>query len=181
MHTIACSTNVPVNTFDGCHKIRTWPATVVSWMPSLWWLKCCLNNNSIEVKTRHGWHLRRCHGPGWLWLGGKPFRDCSPDGVTLNAQRTPHWTRSRPTLAPWCTRAPLACPDAESGRNNPRPVEQGMNVCKTWMWYVRIRDLMPNFDSCCAAVLTYRLQDQTTRLSRARDRRTRPLAVRGAK
>ena len=71
------------------------------------------------------------HGSGWLELGGKRSRNYLQDRTPLNALSAGHGARLGPTLAPWCTRGPPVCPAAKRARNDRRPVEQGMQMCKT--------------------------------------------------
>ena len=80
-------------------------------------------------KWREKYYSGVSHDPRWQSLGGKRSRDYLPGRTTLNAQSTRHGARPGPTLAPRCTRAP-AYPAAEGARNDPRPAEQGMQMCK---------------------------------------------------
>ena len=65
------------------------------------------------------------------WFDNNP-RDYLPYFVTLNAHSTRDKARPRPTLAPWCTDGPSACPTTESARNDPRlePEENSLVLCE---------------------------------------------------
>ena len=57
-------------------------------------------------------------------------RDYLPDFTTLNVQSTRHGAQPGPTLAPWCTRGPPACPAAASARRNARLEKKTWPMCE---------------------------------------------------
>ena len=64
------------------------------------------------------------HGPGCLYVLGRPPRGYLPFFATLNPQSTCHGPGPGPTLAPWCSGGLPACPATESTRKDPRPEEK---------------------------------------------------------
>ena len=76
------------------------------------------------LQQHTGRYLRGFHEPDRRWLIGKRSRGYLLDFATLNAQSTRHGARLGPTIAPWCTGGPPACPPAKSARKDPRSEEK---------------------------------------------------------
>ena len=80
-----------------------------------------------EMRNPSGIFFNLCvglYGPGCLHMLGMPPRGYLTVFATLNPQSTCHGPRPGPTLAPWCSGGPPACPAAESTSKEPRPQEK---------------------------------------------------------
>ena len=87
--------------FRGCHIVESFRDNVIRHAIA------AAASSSSKCKVIELLGLR-C--PAWLWLGGASPRNSFPDFATLNAQSMRSGARSGPTLAPWCTCEPPACP-----------------------------------------------------------------------
>ena len=70
-----------------------------------------------------------------------PPRGNLPNFATSNALSMCHEPQPGPTLAPWCSGGLPACPGAENTRNDPRPEEETMPMCKKTQLYIVIHGI----------------------------------------